>query len=212
MVDMASIVQVPCLRARAILGNPFGNPRGVTGPDSATLARTRTAPELVERDSTTRDGPTGSAYGSEVWGFESLQARQTDVQVRRGPGPGDRLRRFWSRARVAPELHRAQPTRPSGGSPSATVSSRRSSTRIPRPSLRGWTIRWDGMTKSGSPACGRTLSCSLAESQGISSRLRSPTVVALALGDRRRGEATEGGVVGSCRRPASGPGAVLGAR
>jgi len=58
-----------------LLGNPFGNPPAVPGPDSAALAGPRTAPDLVERHPTTPDGPVGSAYGSEGWGFESLRAR-----------------------------------------------------------------------------------------------------------------------------------------
>ena len=52
-----------------------------------TLAGPRTAPDRVERDSTTRDGPTESAFGSEGWGFESLQARQVDVQPEAVPKP-----------------------------------------------------------------------------------------------------------------------------
>jgi hypothetical protein len=37
-----------------------------------TFAGPRIAPDLVERDPTTSDGPVGTAYGSEGWGFESL--------------------------------------------------------------------------------------------------------------------------------------------
>lgn len=48
-----------------IPGNPFGNPPAVMGSDSAPLAGPRTPPDLVEQHPTTRDGPTGSAYGSE---------------------------------------------------------------------------------------------------------------------------------------------------
>lgn len=63
------------------LGNPCGNPPGVTGPDSTARAGPTSPPYRVERDSTTTDGPVGTAYGSEGWGLESLRTRRLFLEV-----------------------------------------------------------------------------------------------------------------------------------
>ena len=47
--------------------------------------RTHSPPDRVERHSTTADGPVGTAYGSEGWGFESLRVRHTAAEVRATP-------------------------------------------------------------------------------------------------------------------------------
>jgi hypothetical protein len=55
----------------------LGNLRGVMGSDLAVLGGRRATPDLVERHSTTADGHTVGAYGSEGWGFDSLRAHHS---------------------------------------------------------------------------------------------------------------------------------------